>query len=56
MLKSFALISILMTGAAHAAIVAPAPEMDPGTAISALALLLGCLMILRNSQRLNRGT
>jgi hypothetical protein len=52
--SSAAMIVLWLAGAASAAEVPPAPEIDPATAASGLALLAGGVLLLFERRRLRR--
>jgi hypothetical protein len=49
-LSALALLTIGMAAAAFARI-SPAPEIDPGSAVSALALVSGALLVIRGRRK-----
>jgi hypothetical protein len=51
MRKLLVLTLFLVGGAVSAFAVGPAPEIDPSSAMGALTLLAGCLLVIRGRHR-----
>jgi hypothetical protein len=50
-LIAVALLVVGVTGAAFAGVSVPAPEIDGGSALNALALVSGALLVIRGRRR-----